>query len=134
MRAQFQKIIVNEGLSFVARRLELPRFDSDFHFHSEYELKYVVQSKGKRFVGDCVENFNEGDLVLLGPNIPHYWKNDPEYFERDDLKASAYLVMFPENFFLTAGSSAWSRISAAPRIEASGVLISWESVSAISST
>ena len=98
MRAQFQKIIVNEGLSFVARRLELPRFDSDFHFHSEYELKYVVQSKGKRFVGDCVENFNEGDLVLLGPNIPHYWKNDPEYFERDDLKASAYLVMFPENF------------------------------------
>ncbi len=98
MKARFQKIIVNEGLSFVAKKLDLPRFDSEFHFHSEYELKYVIQSKGKRFVGDCVENFNEGDLVLLGPNIPHYWKSDPEYFERDDLKASAFLVMFSEDF------------------------------------
>jgi AraC-like DNA-binding protein len=98
MKAKFQKIIVNEGLSFVAKKLELPRFDSEFHFHSEYELKYVIRSKGKRFVGDCVENFNEGDLVLLGPNIPHYWKSDPEYFERDDLQASAFLVMFSEDF------------------------------------
>ncbi len=98
MKAKFQKIIVNEGLSFIAKKLELPRFDSEFHFHSEYELKYVIHSKGKRFVGDCVENFNEGDLVLLGPNIPHYWKSDPEYFEKDDLEASAFLVMFSEDF------------------------------------
>lgn len=98
MKAKFQKIIVNEGVSFIAKKLELPRFDSEFHFHSEYELKYVIHSKGKRFVGDCVENFNEGDLVLLGPNIPHYWKSDPEYFERDDLEASAFLVMFSEDF------------------------------------
>ena len=98
MKANFQKIIINEGLSFIAKKLELPRFDSEFHFHSEYELKYVIQSKGKRFVGDCVENFSEGDLVLLGPNIPHYWKNDSEYFESDDLNASAYLIMFSEDF------------------------------------
>ena len=98
MKAQFQKIIINEGISFVAKELELPRFDSDFHFHAEFELKYVVLSKGKRFVGDSVENFQEGDLVLLGPNIPHYWKNDPAYFETDELKASAYLVMFSEDF------------------------------------
>lgn len=98
MKAQFQKIIINEGLSFVAKELNLPRFDCEFHFHPEYELKYVIQSKGKRFVGDSVENFQEGDLVLLGPNIPHYWKNDPEYFETDDLNASALLVMFSEDF------------------------------------
>ncbi|MGV8095482.1 MAG: helix-turn-helix domain-containing protein [Mangrovibacterium sp.] len=98
MKAQYQKIIINEGQSFIAKELELPRFDSEFHFHPEYELKYVIQSKGKRFVGDSVENFQEGDLVLLGPNIPHYWKNDPEYFERSDLKASAFLLMFSKDF------------------------------------
>jgi len=101
MRAQFQKIIVNEGFSFIAKELNLKRFDSEFHFHTEYELKYVIQSKGKRFVGDSVENFKEGDLVLLGPNIPHYWKNDPEYFDNDDLKASAYLIMFSDAFLGT---------------------------------
>jgi AraC-like DNA-binding protein len=98
MKAQFQKILINEGISFIAKELELPHFDNEYHYHPEYELKYVIQSKGKRFVGDNVENFQEGDLVLLGPNIPHYWNNDPIYYERDDLKVSAYLVMFSENF------------------------------------
>jgi AraC-like DNA-binding protein len=98
MKAQFQKILINEGISFIAKELELPHFDNEYHFHPEYELKYVIKSKGKRFVGDSVENFNEGDLVLLGPNIPHYWNNDLAYYENDDLKASAFLVMFSEDF------------------------------------
>lgn len=98
MRAQFQKIIINEGVSFIAKELELAHFDSEYHFHPEYEIKYVIQSKGKRFVGDSIENFKNGDLVLLGPNIPHYWKNDQVYYERDDLNASAFLVMFSEDF------------------------------------
>ncbi|MCE5346487.1 MAG: AraC family transcriptional regulator [Bacteroidales bacterium] len=98
MKVQFQKILMNEELSFIAKELELPRFDSEFHFHPEYELKYVIRSKGKRFVGDRIDNFQEGDLVLLGPNIPHYWKNDREYYENDNLTASAFLVMFSEDF------------------------------------
>lgn len=98
MKAQFQKILINERSSFIAKELDLPRFDSEYHFHPEYELKYVIKSKGKRFVGDSVENFQEGDLVLLGPSIPHYWKNDPAYYEQDNLKASAFLVMFSEDF------------------------------------
>ena len=98
MKAQFQKIIINEGLSFIAKELIITHFDSEFHFHPEFELKYVSRSIGKRFIGDSVENFQEGDLVLLGPNIPHYWSNDPEYYVNDNLKASAFLVMFSENF------------------------------------
>lgn len=98
MKAQFQKILINEGISFISKELDLPHFDSEYHFHPEYELKYVISSKGKRFIGDSVENFREGDMVLLGPNIPHYWNNDQIYYERDDLKASAFLVMFSEDF------------------------------------
>lgn len=98
MKPQFQKIIVDQGSSFIARELNLPRFDSEFHFHPEYELKYVCQSKGIRFIGDSIENFQEGDLILLGPNIPHYWNNDPIYHENRNLKVKALLVMFSENF------------------------------------
>ncbi len=98
MRAQFQKIIFNEGSSFLTKELDLTRFNSDLHFHPEYELKYINQSKGIRFIGDNVENFQEGDLVLLGPNIPHYWNNDPVYSKNCDIRASAFLVMFSENF------------------------------------
>ena len=98
MKAQFQKIIVNQGFSFIAKELKLPRFDSEFHFHPEYELKYVTKSKGIRFVGDSVENFQEGDLILLGPNIPHYWNSESVHYENDDSTAEAFLVMFSEDF------------------------------------
>lgn len=97
MKAKFQKILITSESSFIAKKLDLPRFDSEYHFHPEYELKYVIRSKGKRFVGDSVENFQDGDLVLVGPNIPHYWKNDPEYYASEDLKASAYLIMFSKD-------------------------------------
>lgn len=97
MKAQFQKILISSESSFIAMKLDLNRFDSEYHFHPEYELKYVLKSRGKRFVGDSVENFHEGDLVLVGPNIPHYWKNDPDYYASDELEASAYLILFSED-------------------------------------
>ncbi len=99
MKAQFQKILINQQSSFIAKQLDQPHFDSIFHFHPEYELKYVIQSRGKRFVGESIENFMEGDLVLVGPNIMHYWKNDPAYYETNKYRASAYLVMFSEDCF-----------------------------------
>jgi len=99
MKAQFQKILINQQSSFIAKQLDLPHFDSVFHFHPEYELKYVIQSRGKRFVGESIENFMEGDLVLVGPNIMHYWKNDPVYYESNKYRATAYLVMFSETCF-----------------------------------
>ncbi len=98
MKATYQKILLSEGSSFLATRLILPRFHSEYHFHPEYELKYVIESKGKRFVGDTIENFQEGDLILLGPNIPHYWKNDAVHDQTDLMKAKAVVVLFSEDF------------------------------------
>ena len=98
MKATYQKILLSEGSSFVATRLILPRFHSEYHFHPEYELKYVIESKGKRFVGDTIENFQEGDLILLGPNIPHYWKNDAIHDQSDLMQSKAVVVMFSEDF------------------------------------
>jgi len=98
MKAIYQKILLSEDASFLAVRLILPRFHSEYHFHPEFELKYVIESKGKRFVGDTIENFQEGDLILLGPNIPHYWKNDDIHDQSDQLQAKAVVVLFDEKF------------------------------------
>jgi len=54
-------------------RVKLAGRGDRWHFHPEYELTLVTKGKGKRFVGDRVDNFQSPDLVLIGPNLPHCW-------------------------------------------------------------
>ena len=75
MKASFEKIIPLEANSFKAYAYEKPEFDAPWHYHPEYELTYIVSSHGVRYTGNHFENFAADDLVLLGPNVPHCWKN-----------------------------------------------------------
>lgn len=44
-----------------------------WHYHQALELTYFRQGRGTRFVGDRIESFAAGEVVLLGENLPHYW-------------------------------------------------------------
>lgn len=72
-RPNLEKISPVEGSSFYITSNKAPLLcHEDFwHFHPEFEIVYVPHGQGKRFVGDRMTRFNDGDLVLLGPNIPH---------------------------------------------------------------
>ncbi|WP_320167747.1 AraC family transcriptional regulator [Mangrovibacterium marinum] len=98
--------IMHEQLSFQGKNSlnikwdEFPHFTFPWHFHSEFELVYVLESFGIRFVADHSERFDEGDLILLGPNIPHYWKNDEVFFNNNpEYKVNAIVIHFPADFF-----------------------------------
>ncbi|MGV8091548.1 MAG: AraC family transcriptional regulator [Mangrovibacterium sp.] len=79
---------------------EFPHFTFPWHFHPEFELVYILKSFGKRFVADHVEDFHEGDLVLLGSNLPHFWKNDEIFFSNDPrFQVNAIVIHFPSDFF-----------------------------------
>ncbi|WP_109833178.1 AraC family transcriptional regulator [Reichenbachiella versicolor] len=54
----------------------VPCNEPNWHHHEEYELIYLPDSSGVRYVGDEIEKFSAGELVLLGPHVPHLWKND----------------------------------------------------------
>nr|WP_299074380.1 AraC family transcriptional regulator [uncultured Allomuricauda sp.] len=70
-----------------------------WHFHVEFELVVIIQSSGMRFVGDSIEKFDVGDVVLIGKNVPHMWLNDDKYFEKDSsLEAEAISVHFKKDF------------------------------------
>lgn len=59
--------------SFAAFERSAPRFDFHWHYHPELELTYIVDSRGERLVGDHVAPYHAGELVFLGPNLPHTW-------------------------------------------------------------
>jgi AraC-like DNA-binding protein len=49
-------------------------FNFPLHFHEEYELNLIINAKGaKRIVGDSIEEIEDMELVLVGPNLSHVW-------------------------------------------------------------
>jgi len=85
--------------SFVVFREKGPYFPCPWHYHPEYELVLVLKSTGKRMVGDHIGYFQEGDLVCLGPYLPHVWTNDSHYFtDKGEDGADAIVIHFREDF------------------------------------
>ena len=76
MKAHIQKVTFSQQSSFVYRIKSDSRFARGWHYHPEYELTYIQRSAGRRLVGDNIDNYRSGDLVLLGPNLPHSWRSE----------------------------------------------------------
>ena len=94
-KANFEKIEPVEGSSFYMAYNKAPFLcHLDFwHFHPEFEIVYVPHGRGRRFVGHKVSRFHDGDLILLGPNIPHNAFNFG--FESGDYEE--YVIQFRED-------------------------------------
>jgi len=99
MKAALQKSPISEDHAFEAKHLLAPHFDPNWHFHPEYQLFLVLNGTGTRFIGDHVTPFKKGDLVFTGPNLPHLWQSDHEYFmDNTELITEGIVIYFPENF------------------------------------
>lgn len=74
MKAVLQKIIRPTDASSILldRRLD-DCIPFQWHHHPEFELTLTLNSRGQRFVGDHIGTYDDGDLVLVGSNLPHTW-------------------------------------------------------------
>lgn len=80
--------------TFIFKDLVGPYFNPKWHFHPEFQISYIMEGRGTRFVGDHVQTFKEGDLTLTGPNLPHLWRSDETYFEKDSQLTTRGLVIY----------------------------------------
>ncbi len=93
----FQKIHLTEGKSFNILKVDRPYFIVPWHFHPEVEIMLITNGTGTRFVGDNIEEFSKYDLVMVGANLTHVWKNSPQHYdEHSHLRAEARVILFRE--------------------------------------
>ena len=79
---------------------DMPYFYEPIHFHEECQLTYIMQSEGTLFLGDKLLRFREGEIYLIGQNLPHVFRNDISYFESHlPSSAKAISVFFLKETF-----------------------------------
>lgn len=99
MNPILEKVTANLDHSFALKEDILPFIEIGWHFHPEYELTLIAESYGKRVIGDHVDTFVAGDLLLIGPGIPHYMRNDRAFYNGDStLRCRAIVAHFSEDF------------------------------------
>jgi len=97
MKAENIRILQEPNKSFIVYH-EKNAF-SQWHYHPEYELVLILNGKGQRMVGDHIGSFEENDLVLLGPYLPHEWSCNESYFSSSEgFKGEGIVIQFLPDF------------------------------------
>lgn len=96
MGPDLEVVQIRQGESFKAWSHGYPFHTVRWHFHPEYELHLVVATAGRYFVGDFIGEFEPGNLVLTGPNLPHNWVSDIP--EGSTIPLRCRILQFNEGF------------------------------------
>ena len=74
MKAKIEYIEPTVGNSFSIKKYcqQFLYRKADWHMHPEYEIVYVSDGKGQRHIGNHISSYDHGDLIMLGPNLPHF--------------------------------------------------------------
>ena len=100
MKPFFQKLVPLHEESIIFIDEEIPHFIVPWHYHPEIEILFVIKSTGTRYIGDSVNNFCEGEICIIGENIPHWWKSDSYYMEENNaLNTKALVIQFRKEIF-----------------------------------
>ncbi len=100
MIANYEDVKKTPDASFTAKTVKTASFDFYWHYNTCFELTLIISGSGRRYVGDDISEFAPGDLVLIGPSVPHTWVS----YDRQDA-CEAVVVHFNET---TAGLSIFS--------------------------
>ncbi len=102
MKAQLELVQPSINESFVIRYFERDEQQDKrypWHYHEELEIVYVKGGDGSRYVGNHLSMYKDGDLVLIGSNVPHCGFVDGT--TQNDLQVVTYIKkdLFNTTFF-----------------------------------
>jgi len=99
MKIALENIIPDTNSSF--RLLLNPGLNDLFywHFHPEYEIVYISNGQGKRHIGNHISHYDNGDLIFLGPNLPHFGFCDQFMEEHTEIVIQMKADFLGKDFF-----------------------------------
>ncbi len=98
MKAHLLKVPAGPDHSFSFRQYRQPNINNRWHYHPEIELIHIHQGSGTQFMGDHIKRFTAGDVVLVGSNLPHFWRyDDSERDSTDTLRST--VIHFTERLW-----------------------------------
>lgn len=95
MKPIFQRLTTEPEEGFTFKAFRSAGFNCPWHVHPEYEVILVLEGRGYRIVGDNITSLGPGDLVFVGPGLPHIWQEEPASGSR---QVRTLLIQFDERF------------------------------------
>lgn len=100
MKPIYQKLVPLLTQSVIFYNEEKPHFTVPWHFHPEIEILYVVKSSGICYIGDGINGFTEGEISIIGENVPHWWNSDSKYLDTENKNGiKALIIQFKKEIF-----------------------------------
>jgi AraC-like DNA-binding protein len=100
MKPFYQKLVPLPEQSIIFMDEEKPHFTVPWHFHPEIEILLVVKSSGTSYIGDNISRFTDGEVCIIGENIPHWWKSDDSYLDSNNNEGmKALVIQFSKEIF-----------------------------------
>jgi len=76
MRVLPFKIPKPEKDAFVYQVDNAAIFYDKLHQHEEIQMSFIVEGEGTLLVGDTINYYSKGDILIIGSNLPHVFKSD----------------------------------------------------------
>jgi len=135
MQELLQQIKLNPNESFFIGIFQDHIDQSRWHYHQEYELSFITEGSGSRIVGDSVEEFHPGDLIFLGPRIPHVWfSGSPVLNQHSGRTLESVYLLFNQDILPESLTSLpeFKEVNHALRLSERGIRITGDSLNQVS--
>ena len=75
-------------------------FYDKFHHHEEIQITWIQKSFGSILMGNSIVPFFEDDLLVIGANVPHCFRNDDVFYKSSSkMSAESISILFNEKAF-----------------------------------
>ncbi|MCP4975407.1 MAG: AraC family transcriptional regulator [Maribacter sp.] len=97
----FEAIEPNFGHSYTYQKFDASKTNTDniWHYHPEIELVYINGGAGKRRIGSHISYYTDGDLILIGSNLPHCGFTDKFTGNKNEILVQMKTDFLGETFF-----------------------------------